>query len=73
MFWIDGPFSTGEFSDVSIFCHSLKHMILCLERIEADKGYLGEYHNIDSPHECLSKKSASLWIYSKSGFEPDAR
>ena len=48
-------------------------MILCLERLEADKGYLGEYHNIDSPHECLSKKSASLWIYSKSGFEPDAR
>ena len=48
-------------------------MILCWDRVEADKGYLGEYHNIDPPHEGLPKKSASLCIYLKSGFEPDTR
>ena len=40
-------------------------MLLPLERVEADKGYRGEYTKVDLPHEGLPKKSASLQRYAK--------
>ena len=40
-------------------------MLLPQERVEADKGYRGEYDKVDLPHEGLPKKSARLQKYAK--------
>lgn len=45
--WINGPFMPGDYNDISIFRSALKFMLEDGERVEADKGYLGE-----SPEFC---------------------
>ena len=40
--WVNGPYPAGKFSDLSIFCHVLKWMLLPFEMVEADAGYRGE-------------------------------
>ena len=40
-------------------------MLLPQERVEADKGYWGEYYKVDLPYKGLPKKSASLQRYAK--------
>ena len=73
MFWINGPFPAGEFSNVSIFCRILKQILLCRERVEDDKGYLYENHKVDLSHEGLAKKSAIYRGMQKIGFKPGMR
>ena len=63
--WINGSFPAGEFSDINIFRRSLKLMLLPQERVEAGKGYRGEYNKVDLPNEGLPKKSPSLQRYAK--------
>lgn len=40
-------------------------MLLPKERVEADKGYRGEYLKVDLPHEGLPKKRPRLQRYAK--------
>ena len=40
--WINGPFCPGDWNDLAIFRHNLKHQLERGERIEADNGYVGE-------------------------------
>ena len=41
--WIHGPFPAGAWPDISIFRHAMKHHLEEGERVEADKGYVGEF------------------------------
>ena len=57
--WLEGPFPAGEFSDITIFRHTLIHHLDPFERVVADDGYVGEAPGkvkcpctgIDSPEE----------------------
>jgi hypothetical protein len=40
--WIHGPFPCGDWPDVKIFRHCLKHYLGKNERVEADDGYIGD-------------------------------
>jgi hypothetical protein len=40
--WINGPFPCGDWPDITIFRHDLKHFLGVGERVEADDGYVGE-------------------------------
>jgi hypothetical protein len=40
--WINDPFPCGDWNDITIFRHDLKHCLEDGERVEADDGYLGE-------------------------------
>jgi hypothetical protein len=40
--WIHGPFPAGGWPDINIFRHSLLSHLGVGERVEADKGYIGE-------------------------------
>jgi hypothetical protein len=40
--WLHGPFPAGDWPDVNIFRHALKHYLGENERVEADDGYVGE-------------------------------
>ena len=51
--WLNGPFKAGEFNDIMIFRQALKGMLKNGERVEADKGYLGEHAHIDVPNDML--------------------
>jgi DDE superfamily endonuclease len=41
--WVSGPFPAGQWPDLKIFRLELKHYLGPGERVEADKGYRGEY------------------------------
>ena len=41
--WIHGPFCPGRWNDLEIFRHSMKFHLHGGERVEADKGYVGEF------------------------------
>ena len=51
--WLNGPFKAGAFNDITIFRQGLKSMLKNGERVEADKGYLGEAGLIDVPNDML--------------------
>ena len=40
--WLSGPFPCGKYPDINIFRIGLKDCLEDGERVEADKGYLGE-------------------------------
>ena len=40
--WIEGPHAAGKYPDVEIFCCGLAQWLDKFERVEADKGYIGE-------------------------------
>jgi hypothetical protein len=40
--WLHGPFPAGDWPDVNIFRHALKHYLGENERVEADDGYVGD-------------------------------
>lgn len=40
--WINGPFPSGSFLDLSIFRNDLKSNLLNSEKVIADKGYRGD-------------------------------
>ena len=40
--WVNGPFCAGSFSDVRIFREGLKNHLHFDERVEVDRGYVGE-------------------------------
>jgi hypothetical protein len=41
--WVSGPFPAGEWTDLKIFRNELKHFLGPGERVEADKGYRGDF------------------------------
>lgn len=47
IYWVNGPFPCGCWPDISIFRESLMDELDECERVEADKGYIGE-----SPEYC---------------------
>jgi hypothetical protein len=40
--WINGPFKSGRWTNVAIFCRNLKHRLAPGEMVESDGGYRGD-------------------------------
>jgi len=40
--WVYGPFPAGAWHDKTVFRHRLKQLLRHSEKVEADKGYIGE-------------------------------
>lgn len=50
--WVNGPFPCGQYPDIVIFRHRLKHVLkYCEEKVEADDGYRGENDYIELPSD----------------------
>lgn len=53
--WVNGPFKAGEWHDIEIFRSGLKSLLKDGERVEADKGYVGEPRFIDVPNDMVGE------------------
>lgn len=64
--WIHGPFPAGDWPDINIFRHGIKHYLLDGECVEADDGYIGEDPRLVRAPKGI-RYMEDKWWYNKRG------